>query len=409
MTAATRTIDAGFIPLIDAALLVAAGKLGFAEAENLHLKLHRETSWANIRDKTAVGHFDVAHMLAPMPLAANLGLDPLSCRLIVPMALGLNGNTIVVSSALWRQLEAVGGLKPNDPASFAGALANVVKAQSVRPVFAVVHSVSAHRYELAYVMACAGLEFGRDIDLVVLPPQLMTDALESGQISGFCAGEPWGSLAQLRGSGRIVATKASIWRTSPEKVLGVRDQWAERDPEVLHALVRALYRAAQWCDEPGNRKELAALLAHPDHLGQPEALLMQALNGETSEPKGLNAFVFASQAATFPWISHALWFYSQMVRWRQTAYSLADEAIVRRTIRPDIYRAALAPLNAILPGASSKVEGALAAPTPVGAINGQLMLGPDGFFDGRIFDPDRIETYLLDLSSHLPDSSVWRP
>ncbi len=32
-------------------------------------------------------------------------------------------------------------------------------------------------------------------------------------------------------------------------------------------------------------------------------------------------FVPHAQAATFPWKSHALWFYSQMVRWGQVAAS----------------------------------------------------------------------------------------
>ena len=61
----------------------------------------RESSWANIRDRLAVGHFDVAHMLAPMPIACNLGLTPLAAPTIAPMALGLGGNAVTVSNELW--------------------------------------------------------------------------------------------------------------------------------------------------------------------------------------------------------------------------------------------------------------------------------------------------------------------
>ncbi|MGE3247448.1 MAG: ABC transporter substrate-binding protein, partial [Beijerinckiaceae bacterium] len=145
MTAGALTINAGFIPLIDAAVPLAAAQRGFAESEGIHLALNRESSWANIRDKTAVGHFDLAHMLAPMPIATNLGLDPLPSRLIVPMALGLNGNTIVVSNDLHRQMAATGSFTPGDPVTFAQALGRVVRRQDRRPVFAVVHPVSAHR------------------------------------------------------------------------------------------------------------------------------------------------------------------------------------------------------------------------------------------------------------------------
>ena len=84
-------IVAGFMPLLDSAVLVAAKEKGFADAEGFDLALVRETSWANIRDRMAVGHFQVAHVLAPMPIASNLGLTPLAVPTIAPMALGLGG------------------------------------------------------------------------------------------------------------------------------------------------------------------------------------------------------------------------------------------------------------------------------------------------------------------------------
>jgi hypothetical protein len=46
-----------------------------------------------------------------------------------------------------------------------------------------------------------------------------------------------------------------------------------------------------------------------------------------------------------------------------------------------------------MPSASSKVEGALRIETPVGS-SGALSLGPDGFFDDGLFDPDAIEAYI---------------
>ena len=66
----------------------------------------------------------------------------------------------------------------------------------------------------------------------------------------------------------------------------------------------------------------------------------------------------------------------------------------RRTYRPDLYRAALAPLGADVPRADAKVEGALQHPTPVASRSGRLVLGPDGFFDGRLFDPDQLDQYI---------------
>ena len=67
-------IRAGFLPLLDSAILIAAHEKNFAEREGIELKLSRETSWANVRDRLVVGQLDVAHMLAPLPVAQNLGL-----------------------------------------------------------------------------------------------------------------------------------------------------------------------------------------------------------------------------------------------------------------------------------------------------------------------------------------------
>jgi two-component system, oxyanion-binding sensor len=91
-----------------------------------------------------------------------------------------------------------------------------------------------------------------------------------------------------------------------------------------------------------------------------------------------------------------LWFYSQMARWGQVEHSPDHAAIARRSFRPDLYRRALKGTGAALPGANAKVEGALTQSSPVGAVQGTIVLGPDGFFDGRIFDPDLVDTYIAE-------------
>jgi len=396
-------ITAGFIPLLDSALLVVAKEKGFAEEEGIDLTLMRETSWANIRDRLAVGHFQVAHMLAPMPIACNLGLTPLASRTIAPLALGLGGNAVTVSNGLWAEMEKHGAEPDLDPARSGKALKEVVvgaaKAGKTMLRFAVVHPHSGHNYELRYWLAACGIDPDRDIEIVILPPPLMADALGAGTIDGYCVGEPWNTASVVLGSGRIATVKAAIWRGSPEKVLGAQAQWAETHPEALTALLRALYRAAVWCSDVVNRDELAALLGSPAYIDRPPEWMLPALSGKIDIGGGQviavdEFFVPLAKAATFPWKSHALWFYSQMVRWGQIGHSKENEKIARETYRPDIYRAALEPLGVALPGANAKVEGALEQATPVGSAGASLTLGPDGFFDGSLFDPDQIDAYI---------------
>jgi NitT/TauT family transport system ATP-binding protein len=403
MSHAQHHVTAAFLPLLDSALLVVAAERGFAAHEGIELSLVKETSWASIRDRMAVGHFDVAHMLAPMPIASNLGITSLPLAMLAPMALGLGGNAVTVSAALSRKLTDAGAPGDLAPRAAGDALRAVVGARArcgaPRLRFAVVHPHSGHNFELRYWLAACGIDPDREVELAIVPPPLMADALAAGRIDGFCVGEPWNSVAVARTGAHIITVKSRIWRSSPEKVLGVAAAWAEAQPAALAALLRALYRAARWCQDPARHAELAELLAQPRYLDQPPALLSPAITGRLRIAPDAHAdvphfFIPCARAATFPWQSHALWFYSQMVRWGQVAHSAAHADIARRSYRPDLYRAALAGLDAPVPAANAKVEGALAAPLPVGVSRGTLELGPDGFFDGRIFDPDRLDEYL---------------
>jgi NitT/TauT family transport system ATP-binding protein len=403
MSASKQIVHIGFIPLVDAAPLIVAHEQGFAAGEGIDLHLSRETSWATIRDRLAVAHLDAAHALAPLPIAANLGLGPLACDLVVPIALGTGANTITVSRGLWTELATQGALPDLDPAGSIAALGGLVAARRAagdRPLtFGIVHQHSAHHYQLAYWLAAGGIVPGRDVDLVVVPPSLMPAALASGRVDAFTAGEPWGSVAAAEGVGAILTTNSNIWRGSPEKVLAVREAWANRAPDTVAALVRAIHAACRWCDEDDNRDDLAKLLARPDYLARTVDDVLPSLSRVLATPDGSRRAVaglltFSEHAATFPWTSHALWFLTQMVRWGEVALHPAAIDTTRRTFRPDLYRRALALTGAAMPAANAKVEGALAAERGVGSSSGRLTLGPDGFFDGEVFDPDDLSGYI---------------
>ncbi len=402
MTAMHR-ITAGFLPLLDSALLVAAREKGFAAQEGVDLVLVRENSWANIRDRLAVGHYNVAHMLAPMPIACNLGLTPLAAKTIAPMALGLGGNAVTVSRDLWGIMLAQGAATNLDPRQAGAALKAAVAAPAAKSAprlrFAVVHPHSGHNYELRYWLRASGINPDKDVEIVIVPPAFMAEALAVRHVDGYCVGEPWNTAGVAAAAAHVVTVKAAIWKSSPEKVLGVAEPWANANPEALASLLRALYAAALWCGSRENRAELAHMLAARAYVGCPADWLTPALRGEITIGDGETVavpdfFIPHAKAATFPWKSHALWFYSQMVLAGQIHASAVNETTARDTYRPDLYRAALKPLGVALPGASSKVEGALHGPTRVGAAGGNLELGPDGFFDGKIFDPDDVAGYL---------------
>jgi NitT/TauT family transport system ATP-binding protein len=346
-----------------------------------------------------------------MAIASTLGVGHVKVPMAAPLSLGLGGNAVTVSLGVWESMMAQGvdstAATHSQAKALGEALRNVVRsrerAQKPPLTFAMVYPFSCHNYELRYWLAACGIDPDRDVRLVVLPPPLLVDAMREGQIDGFCVGEPWNSLAVAVGVGCIALPTTAIWRLSPEKVLGCRLEWTQRHPDRLQALVRALYRSARWCEEPANHAELSRLLAEPRFVGAPADILLRGLSNQLRlQPDGelhqvSNFYIPSTQAATFPWVSHALWFYSQMVRWGQVAFDPEHVAQVRATYRPDLYRLALAKTAASIPATDMKVEGAqlagamAAAPEP-------LRYGPDGFFDERRFDPDDLRTYINESS-----------
>lgn len=375
-----RTIRLGFMPLLDAAIPIIAADKGFAAEHGLDLQLIRESSWANIRDRLAIGHFEAAHMLAPMSVAAALGLTPLDSPLIAPMALGPGGNAITVSDALWQAMRAGDeGLRANDPVAIGAALKATIRASARKLTFAVVHPYSAHNYELRYWLAASGIRPDVDVEIAILPPPLMPDALASGSVDGFCVGEPWNSNAARRFGGRIILTKSAIWRGGPEKVLGLRADWAADHPEPVTALIRAMLDAARWCTDPANSGELASILAGPTRLNLPVEDIVAPLDGTMRLADGVpitlgSAGIFGGGLANLPSPEAALWFLSQMIRWRQAAISPQAIDRAKASFRPDLFLACCSPAKDDVTSATQALISA--------------------FFDGRPFDPDTLGSYV---------------
>lgn len=398
-------LSLAFLPLTDAAPLIVARELSFAADEGLDLTLIRDTSWATVRDRLVYGQVQGAHLLAPLAVAVTLGLSQTPCAIAAPFKLNDNGNALTLAPDLAAALDPDPLNRLADPEATAHDFAAAIGLHRRKPVIGIVHRFSSHALMLRYWLGYAGVNPDRDVSLRVLPPSLMTEALRTGEIDGFIAGEPWSSVAVAEGLGEIAATGANIWQRGVEKVLATRADWAEANPELLDRLVRALDRSAAWCDDPANRVALSEMLAWPAYVGQPAELIAQALAGRMPlQPRGdavdiPDFLVFHRGAANFPWRSQALWIYSQFLRWGMAKASPEAERAAAGVFRSDLYRRALAGRGTPMPGASMKVEGAIDTPLEAGAHQGSLTLAPDRFFDGRRFDPHAIDAYLQALGA----------
>lgn len=318
------TIAVAYIPLSDSLPLLVARDRGYFAQENLTVCLRPLRSWAQVRDALMVGEVQAAHCLAGIPLAAQAGLFGRRVPLATALTLNHFGNAITLSRRLCDEFDA--GTR-----SFGAALRHSAlrRRDSVRPLtLASVFPISKHEFELRHWLRGHGLDPDYDVNLVVVPPPLVDRALQAGQIHGFCVGEPWNSLAQHSGSGKIVATSQSLGLPGTEKVLAVHANWLQ-DP-AHHALIRALLAACRWLAQVENQTAAANCLGR--EIGVDPALLAPDL----AAPRPVFSLI------NCPDLSHASWLLQQMRSsgLQLPAAELSD--IAARAFRPDVHREVLA-------------------------------------------------------------------
>lgn len=380
------SLTLGYTPLCDCAPLVAAQELGLFAEHGLDVRLERQSSWATSRDLLRIGALDAAHMLAPVPIATWMGADS---GLIAPMALSLNGNTIGVSNTLYAEIAAIAPSAGDDPLAAAQALGKIARARSeagARPlIFAAVFAESSHHIDLRRWLSAGGVHPDRDVRIAIVPPPEVEHFLERGVIDGFCVGEPWGSLAAVRGTGRILASSYELFSNRIEKVLGVGSQFAGENPKTLDALLQALIRAAMWVDAPDNRAALASLLVHGGYVDAPIEVVRRSLTGRVAYAADAPArdnpdfLVFHRYAANFPWRSQAAWYARHLVK----AGLAPDEGAPLLAFRPSVYARAAETVGVAYPMIDSKSEGDHPAPWTLNAAAKPIAMGASLSFEHR--------------------------
>ncbi|MEM9798355.1 MAG: ABC transporter substrate-binding protein [Pseudomonadota bacterium] len=383
-------LSVAFIPLTDAAPLIAAEEMGFAREEDLTLDLVRAPSWSSLRDLLAFGHVEAAHLLSPVPVAMALGIGGVASEISALMVLSLNGTVVGVSSALADRLRGTGhSFAFNDAAAAGDAL---VAASGEQLRIGVPFPFSMHAELLYYWLTASGLQAPQRLTIRTVPPPLMADALSAGEIDAFCVGEPWGSKAVEGGMGALLLPGRAIWSSAPEKVLAVRSEWAEQNGDLTGRLMRAVWKAGRWLGAGGAQTTAAEMLSRSEYLDLAPDIIDRALTGRLvinarGETRDCSGFIeYHAGAASFPWRSQAAWIATQMAGRLGLERAAAMDA-ARAVFRTDLYRHHLADVGAILPGASEKIEGGIADGLAVAAENGRLILSENTFFNGQVFDP----------------------
>lgn len=361
----------GFIKLTDCAPIVIAKEKGFFADEGLSVEVIAQPNWKTLLDNVISGELDGSHMLSGQPIAATIGFGT-EAHVITAFTMDLNGNGITVANSIWEQMQA------NAPELDTPTPKHPITAESLRPIvdeklaageklqMGMVFPTSTHNYELRYWLAAAGIHPGMytesdiggrtnaEVELSVTPPPMMPSTLESGNIQGYCVGEPWNQQAVAKGIGVPVTTNYDVWKNNPEKVFGVTKKWADENPNTHIAVVKALIRAGQWLDATDdggklvNREEACRILSQPNYVGADFDVIKNSMTGffvfQKTDKRAMPDFnVFYKYYCTYPWYSDGVWFLTQMRRWGQITEAKPKEWYIetaKKVYRPDIYLSA---------------------------------------------------------------------
>ncbi len=378
----TANINFGIIALTDCSPIVIAHEKGLFKKYGINSTVTKGASWAAIRDSLANGDIQATHMLLGMPIASTMGLGGApKVPMVVPWLLNRNGQSITLAKALKGKVGAAPkALKP---------LVDAAKAAGHPMTFAMTFPPGTHAMWLRYWLAAGGINPGdaaganADISLITIPPPQMVANMQVGKMDGFCVGEPWNAKSIADDIGFTAINTQGIWKDHPEKVCAFTEEFANKNPKTVKAVLKALHEASVWLDKMDNRAEQAKIVSAPTYINCPPEAILQRLQGKYDMGDGRkfrdpDYMIFSSRNCNYPQPKYAKWWLTQLRRWGFTQGAPDYEGVAKQVMRTDFYEEAMKEIGYTHDGMSTAAE---------------------TFFDGGKFDPKGdMETYAASFS-----------
>jgi nitrate/nitrite transport system substrate-binding protein len=244
-----------------------------------------------------------------------------------------------------------------------------------------------HDMWVRYWMAAGGINPDKDVQTITVPPPQMVANMKVGTMEAFCVCEPWNDQLVHQKIGYTALTTGELWKGHPEKSLGMRAEFVDRNPLAAKAILMAVMEAQQWCEDQTNVKEMCEIAAKRNWINAPFADIIDRAKGKFDYGDGRvvekhpDMMKYWSDFASYPFQSHDLWFLVENQRWGYQPMDLDTKATVAKVNREDIWRDA------------AKTMGIAASEIPTGTSRGK-----ETFFDGKVFDPENPKAYLDSLA-----------
>ena len=213
-----KTVRVAYLPITHSLAVMLMEDVASADAD-YKVELHRFTSWQEIVEALRTKRVDGASVLFEVALRARetdreLRLHSLSHR---------GGNVIVVANGIESYRDLIGR--------------NV----------AIPHRLSPQHTLLKSVLEREGIA-PSEINIIELSPAEMPFSMASGSISAYVVAEPWGTVAESNGAGRIIEASGGVCC-----VLAFNEGVFEGEPLLEAKLLEWFNAAAEVADEKGER------------------------------------------------------------------------------------------------------------------------------------------------------------
>jgi len=375
----------GFIALTDAAPLFVAKEKGmFAKYGVPDTEVQKQASWGATRDNLVLGGegngIDGAHILSPMPYLISAGKVTQNNQptpMYILARLQVNGQCISVAKE-YTDLKIGVDAKP-----FKTAL-DAKKASGKSIKAAMTFPGGTHDLWIRYWLAAGGIDPDKDIETIVVPPPQMVANMKVGTMDCFCVCEPWNLQLIHQNIGYTAITTGEIWANHPEKSLGMRAAFVDKNPKAAHAILMATMEAQMWCDKPENRDEVAAICAKRQWINCPVEDVTDRVKGKFDYgipgkvvENSPHIMRYWAEHASYPFQSHDQWFLTEDIRWGKFEVGTDTKALIGKVNREDMWR-----------------EAAKALSVPADQIPTSKSRGKETFFDGKVFDPENPMAYL---------------
>jgi nitrate/nitrite transport system substrate-binding protein len=379
----------GFIALSDAGpLFVAKDKGLFAKYGMPDVEVAKQASWGTTRDNLVLGSegngIDGAHILTPMPYLISAGKvtqNNVPTPMYILARLNLDAQCISVA-------KEYADLKVGVDASPLKAVFEQKKAAGKSAKVAMTFPGGTHDLWIRYWLAAGGIDPDKDVETITVPPPQMVANMKVGTMDAFCVGEPWPGQLVHQGIGYTAINTGEIWSKHPEKSLGMRAAWVDKNPKAAKAILMAVMEAQQWADKMENKDELATIMGKRQWINCPVEDIADRAKGKFNY--GIPGKVIENSPhimkywrdhASYPFQSHDLWFMTEDIRWGKYEAGFDSKALIAKVNREDMWRDA------------AKTLGVAAADIPASTSRGK-----ETFFDGKVFDPENPSAYLKSLS-----------